>query len=68
MKFQIPTYWGILDMERNTFLLAVGVFCCLQICNSVVILMVKGLVPGQRLMVISTLLLCKSIFIYYIIF
>ena len=52
-------------MERNiqnTFKLAVGACCCfLQICNSVVNMVVKGLVLGQSLMVVSILLLCKSI-------
>ena len=41
---------------QNTFKLAVGVCCCLQICNSVVNMVVKGLVLGQSLMVVSTLL------------
>ena len=45
---------------QNIFKLAVGVCCCLQICNSVN-MVVKVLVLGQSLMVISTLLLCKSI-------
>ena len=31
-----------------------GVCCCLQTCNSVVNVLVMGLVLGQRLMVIST--------------
>ena len=43
---------------HNTFKLAVGVFCCLQVCNSVVNMVVMGLV-GQSLMVIS---------IYYLLF
>ena len=38
-----------------------GVCCCLQICNSVVNMVVMGLILGQNLMVISTLLLGKSI-------
>ena len=46
---------------QNTFYLAVGVCCCLQICNSVVKIVVKGLVLGQSLMVVSTLLFCKII-------
>ena len=46
---------------QNTFKLAVGICRCLQICNSVVNMVVNGLVLGQSLMVISTLLLCKSI-------
>ena len=46
---------------QNTFKLAVDVCCCLQICNSVVNMVVKGLVLGQSLMVASTLFLCKSI-------
>ena len=48
---------------QNTFQLTVGVWCCLQICNSVVN-MVMGLVLGQSLMVISHLLLCQSISLY----
>ena len=43
---------------QNTFQLAVSVCCCLQICNSVVNMVVKGLVLGQSLMVY---LPCKSI-------
>ena len=46
---------------QNTFKLAVDVCCCLQLCNSAVNMVVKGLVLGQSLMVISILLLCKSI-------
>ena len=46
-------------MERN---IAVGGCCCLQMCNSVVNMVVMGLVLGQSLMVIiSTSLLCKRI-------
>ena len=32
-----------------------GVCCCLQTCNSVVYVVVIGLVLGQRLMAISTM-------------
>ena len=39
-----------------------GVCCCLQIRNPVVNMVVMGLVLGQSLMVISTLLLCKSMY------
>ena len=46
---------------QNTFLIAVGVFWCLQICNLVVNMVVMGLVLGQSLMVIYTLFLCKSV-------
>ena len=49
---------------QNTFKLAAGVCCCLQICNSVVNMVVKKLVLGQSLMVVSTLLLCKSISLF----
>ena len=41
-----------------------GVCCCLQICNSVVNMVVKGLVLGDSLMVKSTLLL-SFLIIYY---
>ena len=41
---------------QYTFKLAVGVCCCLKICNSVVKMVVMGLVLRQSLMVISTLL------------
>ena len=34
-------------------MLAVGVCCCLQTCNSVANVLVMGLVLGQSLMVIS---------------
>ena len=37
---------------ENTFL-AVGICCCLQTCNSVVNILVMGLVLGPNLMVIS---------------
>ena len=39
-------------MEK-AFLLAVGVCHCLQTCNSVVNMLVMGLVPGPSLKVIS---------------
>ena len=39
---------------QSTFYLAVSVYCCLQICNSVVNIMVMRLVLGQSLMVISS--------------
>ena len=39
-------------MEK-TFKLAVGVCCCLQTCNSVVYMLVMGLVVGPSLMVVS---------------
>ena len=35
---------------QNTFYLAVGVCCWLQICNSAVNMVVMGLVLGQSLM------------------
>ena len=44
---------------QSTYLVA-GLYVCLKICNSVVNMVVIGLVHGQSLMVISTLLLCKS--------
>ena len=40
---------------EKIFELAVGVCCCLQTCNSVVKILVMGLVLGQSLMVISTM-------------
>ena len=43
---------------QNTFLLALGVCCCLQICNSVVNMVVKGLVLGQSLRVVSIMGIC----------
>ena len=46
---------------KYIFKLAVGICCSLQICNSVVNMVVKRLVFGQSLMVVSTLFLCKSI-------
>ena len=49
-------------MERNIYkihLLAVGVCCCLQACNSVVNILVIGLAFGQSLMVISTMGILK---------
>ena len=51
---------------QNTFLLAVGVCCCLQICTSVVSMVAMGLVLGQSLMGVSILLLCKNSAPYYV--
>ena len=56
VKFHIHTYYCVWDNERNmekTFQLAVGVCCCLQTCNSVINMLVMGLVLGPSLMVIS---------------
>ena len=55
-----------MNENDKIFYLAVGVCCCLQTCNSVVNMLVMGLVLGQSLMVISTMgiylvILCKSI-------
>ena len=49
---------------KKMFYLAVGVCCCLQ---TVVNIMVKGLVLGQSLMIISTVLYTKTSFVimYY---
>ena len=49
-------------MERN-MQNTLSICCCLQICNSVVNMVVMGLVLGQSLMVISALLLCKSTYL-----
>ena len=38
---------------ESTFQLAVGVCCCLQTCNSVVNILVMGLVLGPSLTIIS---------------
>ena len=38
---------------ENTYKLAVGVCCCLKICNSALNMLVMGLVLGPSLMVIS---------------
>ena len=44
-----------------------GVCCCLQICNSVVNMLVMGLVLEQSLMVISTtdILLYAKVYLLY---
>ena len=39
---------------ENTFQLAVGGYCCLQTCNSVVNMLIMGLALRQSVMVIST--------------
>ena len=39
---------------ETCFKLAVGVCCCLQICNSVVNMVVMGLELGQSFMVVPT--------------
>ena len=46
---------------KNTFQLAMGVCCCLQIFNSVLSILVMELVRGQSLMVIFNLLLCNPL-------
>ena len=38
---------------ENAFSLAVGVCCCLKTCNSVLYMLVMGLVLGPSLMVMS---------------
>ena len=43
--------------NKTIFKLAVGVCCCLQTCNSVANMLVMGLVLGQSLMVISTMVI-----------
>ena len=49
----IPT--SVFEILRETWKrhLAVGVCCCLQTCNSVINMLVMGLVLGSSLMVIS---------------
>ena len=59
---------GCLRYGEKHILITVGVCCCLQICNSVVNMVVMGLVLGQSLMVISFLLLCKSIYLSFIMY
>ena len=53
-------------MEK-IFELAVGVFCCLQTCTSVVSIVVMGLIIRKSLMVISTIdiLLYLSFIMYH---
>ena len=62
MKLHIFTYWGASDIGKTCKIhIAVSVCHYLQICNSVANMVVMGLVLGQSLMVISALLLCKSV-------
>ena len=49
----IPT--RVFKIQRSTFELAVGVCCCLEICNSAVVNMVgMELILGKPLMVVPT--------------
>ena len=50
---------------QNTFLLAVGVCCCLKICNSDVNMVVRGLVLGHSLMILSTVQTYILFILYY---
>ena len=50
MKFHTHIYKGVGDREKHVK----DVCCCLQTCNSVVNVLVMGLILGQSLMVIST--------------
>ena len=47
------------EIQRSTFELAVGMCCCLKICNSVVNMVVMELVLG-RLYLPSVILLCPE--------
>ena len=54
---------------KKTFNLVVGGCCCLQACNSVVKMVVMGLVLGQSLIVISiTGILCKISPLYNVLY
>ena len=55
MKFHIYTYrvFEILRKTWKNILISVGVCCCLQTCNTVVNMLVMGLVLGPSLMIIS---------------
>ena len=53
MVFEILGF-KLKDEKDKIFELAVGVCYCLQACNSVMNMLVMGLVLGQGLMVIST--------------
>ena len=48
---------------KNRFEIAVDVCCCLQTCNSVVHMLVMGLVFGPSLMVISKSI--TGVLLYY---
>ena len=51
---------------QNALELAVGLCCCLKICNCIINVVVMGLVLGQSFMVISGtgVLLCKGISLF----
>ena len=53
-------------MKRN--MITLSVVYCLQIYNSVVNMVVMGLVLGQSLMVISALLLRKSVYLPFVMY
>ena len=53
MVFEILGF-KLKNVNDKIFCLTVGVYCCLQTCNSVVNMLVMRLVLGQSLIVISS--------------